>query len=175
MSIPNIITIIRFALIPVYIAVNFSLCTYANEIAVSIFFLAMLLDVADGYIARKYNMITVWGKIMDPIADKCTMITVVSCLVAKDMISPWLLGFILAKELTMMICGAFIYKKGKIVIPANIFGKAATLILTLYIVDCVLFKWCTDELLFAVIGVMLLAFLSYVRYYIKNHFKKHIL
>lgn len=172
MTIPNIITLIRFLLIPLYIAVNFSSLTYTNEIAITIFIVAMFLDVLDGFIARRFDMITDLGKIMDPIADKCTMITVVSCLVAKGKISPWLLGFILIKELTMIICGAFIYKKGKIVISANVFGKAATFLLTLYIVDSVLFKWCVDELLFVVIGVMLLAFLSYVYHYIKNYGRK---
>ncbi len=172
MTIPNIITLIRFMLIPLYIAVNFSSSANANEIAISIFIVAMFLDALDGFIARKFDMITDLGKMLDPIADKCTMITVVSCLVAKGKISPWLLGFILIKELTMIICGAFIYKKGKIVIPANIFGKAATFLLTFYIVDCALFKWHTEELLFVVMGVMLLAFLSYVFHYIKNYGRK---
>lgn len=172
MTIPNIITLARFLLIPMYIAVNFSSLTYANEVAIFIFIVAMLLDVLDGFIARRFNMITDLGKMMDPIADKCTMITAVSCLVAKGKISPWLLGFILIKELTMIICGAFIYKRGRIVIPANVFGKAATFLLTFYIVDSVLFKWRLDELLFVVIGAMLLAFLSYVYHYIKNYGRK---
>ncbi len=172
LTLPNILTIIRFLLIPLYVTVNFSSIQYADEIAIAIFVVAMFLDVLDGFIARRYNLITDLGKMLDPIADKCTMIAVLTCLVIKGKVSAWLLVFILIKELTMMIVGAFIYKKGKIVIPANIFGKLATCLLTLYIVNCVVFEWYLQIHAYIVVFVMVLAFVSYAHHYIKNHFRK---
>ena len=168
MSIPNIITSIRFLLIPLFLAVEFSDFENAKNIAAIIFIAAMLLDVLDGFVARHFDMITDIGKMLDPIADKCTMIAVSASLVYKGILSKWFLFFIVIKEIIMVIGGTFIYKKDKIVIPSNFFGKAATFLLSCFIIDCVCFEVMIEPFLILVVAAMVIAFFTYVYEYIKQ-------
>ncbi len=128
MSLPNVLTIIRFILIPVFIYVFFQRAEGNIIYATYIFILAGLTDILDGYIARKYNLITKWGQAMDPLADKLMQITVLVCFTVKNYLPLWVIIIIGIKELLMVTGGLFLYyKKDKVVIPANKYGKAATL------------------------------------------------
>ncbi len=161
MTIPNIITTIRFLMVPVYPIVYYSQIPNAKIIALGIFVLAMILDVVDGFIARKYNMITNIGKMLDPAADKCMVITVVSTLVADGKLSELFLYFVLAKELIMIFSGTFIYKKEKIVIPANFFGKLATFLTFWLLVDAMSIALYLDIFMLVVVAAMACAFVTY--------------
>ncbi len=121
LNVPNVLTMIRAILIPVYWAVFMDGHHYW---ALAIFIFASLTDLADGYIARKYDLITDFGKLMDPLADKLMVLSVMLSLVIKGM-APWAaLAIILCKEALMVLGGAILYKKG-VVVYAIWIGKAA--------------------------------------------------
>lgn len=127
MNIPNILTVVRFFLVPVFVYTYL----FRDNIVASAVILAVsgITDVLDGYIARKYNMITKWGIVFDPIADKLTQVAVALCLAIKGHAIMWFVfGFLLFKELAMVLGGINLYKKSDVVVSANWYGKAATLL-----------------------------------------------
>lgn len=127
MNIPNILTIFRLCLIPVYIAV-FAMEGNTKELAAFVFILASITDVLDGYIARKYNMTTWVGQLLDPLADKLMQLTVVISLVVSNILPVWFVVILAAKELLMILGGTFLYFK-KIHVKSNILGKLNTVVL----------------------------------------------
>lgn len=127
MNLANIITIFRILLIPIYLFVFYS--GSENYILFSglIFILAGISDVLDGYIARKYDMITNLGSILDPFADKLMMFAILISFVSKGIIPTWILMALGLKEVIMILGGGILYLfKGKQVMPANKYGKIAT-------------------------------------------------
>ncbi|KAB3535289.1 CDP-diacylglycerol--glycerol-3-phosphate 3-phosphatidyltransferase [Alkaliphilus pronyensis] len=143
MNLPNTITVLRFLLIPIFTMVFFSGSSYAVIYSVVIFMLAGFTDMLDGYIARKYNLVTKWGQAMDPLADKLMQLTVLVCFTIKKFLPIWILLVVAIKEILMVLGGLFLYtKKGKIVIPANKYGKIATVVFYIAII------WVAFELSF---------------------------
>lgn len=127
MNLPNIITIFRFALIPIFVRIFFSSLEKSLLYSILIFLLAGVTDVLDGYIARKYNIVTKWGQAMDPLADKLMQLTVLICFTIKQFIPLWIIIIYGVKEILMILGGIFLYtRKDKLVLPANLYGKAAT-------------------------------------------------
>lgn len=127
MNLPNILTSIRFLLVPLFVYVFFNESQESIVYATYIFVLAGITDVLDGYLARKYNLITKWGQAMDPLADKLMLITVLICFTIKDYLPVLIIIIVGLKEILMILGGLFLYyKKDKIVVPANKFGKIAT-------------------------------------------------
>ncbi len=126
MNIPNMLTILRILLIPVYLYFF-----YAREnilLAGGVFIAAGISDVLDGYIARKYDMSTKLGIVLDPIADKLMTFTILISFTTKGIIPAWILIAIGIKETMMVLGGAVLYLfKGKQVLPSNKYGKVATL------------------------------------------------
>ncbi len=95
--------------------------------AVIVFIAACLTDILDGYIARKYNMITDIGKVLDPLADKGMQITMLMSM-ATAQLMPWVVViFLFLKELLMCVGGAVLYKANT-VIAANSYGKISTVV-----------------------------------------------
>lgn len=125
MNIPNILTAIRFIIIPVF---GYYLFREQYPVAVALFLLGGLTDVLDGYIARKFNMITSWGKIADPVADKLMQITALVLLSIKNSNLVVVLIIVIAKEIFMAIGSLLLYKKENIVASANWYGKMATVV-----------------------------------------------
>ena len=134
--IPNILTIIRFLLIPIIIFYVF----IGNYILAFVFFsISGLTDIADGFIARKFNLISNFGKLMDPLADKLTQIATLTSLVLTNIIPIWILLIVLLKEF-IMICGAsFLYGKD-VVVYSKWYGKLATVLFYIAIVISLLLK-----------------------------------
>ena len=127
MNLPNILTATRFLLIPLFVIVFFAPIEKSVLYATYIFILAGITDILDGYIARKYNIITRWGQAMDPLADKLMQITVLLCFTIKKYLPLWVILIVGLKETLMIIGGIFLYtKKDKRVIPSNKYGKVAT-------------------------------------------------
>lgn len=132
MNVPNILTILRFALIPVF---AYFLCTRQYIAAMILFLSGGLTDVLDGYIARKYDLVTSWGKIADPLADKLMQFTAFVILsVVLKLIPVELLAVIIAKEILMGVGALVLYKQKKYVVSANWYGKMSTVIFYLAIV-----------------------------------------
>ena len=128
--IPNILTIIRFLLIPIIVLYIFS----GNFILAFVFFtLSGLTDIADGFIARKFNLISNFGKLMDPLADKLTQISTLASLAIVHIIPIWILVIVLLKEFVMIVGASFLYGKD-VVVYSKWYGKLATVLFYIAIV-----------------------------------------
>lgn len=128
MNLPNILTLTRFFLIPIFVYVVFCYPGAASGLiaGMAIFAFAGLTDLLDGYIARRYNIITTWGKLMDPLADKLMLITVLISLTIKQLLPPFVVIVVMVKELLIIAGAVFLFKSRKVVVQANYFGKAAS-------------------------------------------------
>lgn len=132
MNLPNKISIVRIVLIPVMTVVYLLNFTYAPLWATVIFILAALTDFLDGYIARKYNMVTDLGKLLDPIADKLLVLFALFLIAYDCPLSPsWICAvfgaIIIARELLISIVRQIAASKN-VIIHANIYGKAKTFV-----------------------------------------------
>ena len=136
-TIPNVLSFFRLCLIPLIMWIYLGLENYI--LAGFIFFFSGLTDLVDGYIARKYNMISDVGKVLDPIADKATQGVVVLLLVTKFPIILAVAALILIKEAFMGITGYMIVKKFDIVLAAEWYGKLSSLIINGAVILLLLF------------------------------------
>ncbi len=131
-------------------------------ISVLVFLVAGITDVFDGYIARRFNLITKWGQVVDPFADKIMQLTVLTCFTIDKYLPVWLIVIYGAKELTMIFGGIFLYtKKEKVVIPANSYGKVATIIFYLAVISVALQNEYSYYVFIVAIFFALLAFIQY--------------
>ena len=168
MNAPNILTAMRFALIPIF---AYYLIAGEYYIAVFVFLLGGLTDVLDGYIARKFNLITSWGKLADPLADKLMQITALVILtIIKGLIPPELLAIVVAKEIFMGIGSILLYRQKKYVVSANWYGKLATVVFYFAIVMIIFRAPYSSVYIWAAVIATLFAFFMYVRTFqsIKN-------
>ncbi len=127
MNLPNKLTIFRVILIPFFVV--FLLYPgfegYGKYIAVAIFIVASLTDLLDGKIARKYNMVTNFGKFMDPLADKLLVCSAMICLIETGKLASWIVIVIISRE--FIISGfRLVASDNGIVIAANYWGKFKT-------------------------------------------------
>lgn len=134
--IPNILTIIRFLLIPLILY----FISQGHYVEGFVFFtISGFTDVLDGFIARKFNLISNFGKLMDPLADKLTQISVLYILVSSNIIPVWILGIVILKELIMVIGASFLYGKD-VVVYSKWYGKLATVLFYVAIVVSLITK-----------------------------------
>ena len=127
MNLPNKLTVLRVIMVPFFV---FFMLTdvggAANKwIALAIFVIASLTDMLDGKIARKYNLVTNFGKFMDPLADKLLVCSALICFVELDKLPAWMVIIIIARE--FIISGfRLVASDNGIVIAANYWGKFKT-------------------------------------------------
>lgn len=137
-TIPNWMCFVRIALIPVF-SVLFVKESYIAAFIVMI--VAALTDVFDGKIARKYNMVSNLGKILDPIADKLSQIAIVVILIVKfwsfDGPLKYLLFLFIFKELVMVISGAILLSLGMRPVAAEVWGKVATVVFYTFMITII--------------------------------------
>lgn len=173
MNLPNKLTILRICMIPLFLVAYVLPFAWASFVAVGIFVLAACTDFLDGYIARKYNLVTDLGKFLDPIADKILVAVALVCIVAsnplqwynelsthpiKNMdIFTWYLligctSLIFAREFTVDALRMVAATK-KIVVQANIFGKIKTVLqdVTLALL-IILNKGCYDAQMYSFVS-----------------------
>ena len=122
LNIANLLTVFRIALLP---AIVWRFRAGDMRGALVVYLLAMLSDAADGYVARRFNQITALGKLLDPLADKLCLITLLGLFVLDGQISRSLLGMVLLKE-TLLIVGSFAALKEGVVVCAHPIGKLTT-------------------------------------------------
>ena len=171
MNLPNKLTVMRMILIPFF--VFFMLAPYfegyGNYIAVAIFIIASLTDMLDGKIARKYNLVTDFGKFMDPLADKLLVCSAMICLIEKGQLAAWIVIIIIAREFIISGFRLIAAEQG-IVIAASYWGKFKT---TFQMVSVVLLILDIPALAFVtticVWIALLLTIVSLVDYIYKNH------
>ncbi|MFL2923746.1 MAG: CDP-diacylglycerol--glycerol-3-phosphate 3-phosphatidyltransferase [Limisphaerales bacterium] len=126
MNIPNQLTVARFVLTVVFLAVLFSGIPYHYSLSLILFGIASLTDYLDGKIARRDNLITDFGKLMDPLADKILTGSAFIAFVGLDLMSAWMVIIIVARELA--ITGLRLLAASKnIVLAAERFGKHKTI------------------------------------------------
>ncbi len=127
MNTANKITILRILMIPVFMIVLMLDFAYNDLIAALIFVIAAATDGVDGYIARKYNQITDFGKFIDPLADKLLVATALICLVDMGRIASYMAIIIIAREFIVTSLRIVAISKG-VVIAAEMTGKIKTVI-----------------------------------------------
>ena len=133
-NIPNALTIVRFILIPFIV---YYILTGQYIAGFVILTISGLTDILDGFIARKFNFITNFGKLIDPLADKSTQIAVLASLTFKGIVPLWILLIVFIKEMLMVSGASFLYGK-KLVVSSRWYGKLATVLFYVAIV-CSLF------------------------------------
>ena len=126
MNLPNQLTMFRVILIPFFVVFLLVDITSVDKwIALAIFIVASLTDLLDGKIARKYNLVTNFGKFMDPLADKLLVCSALICLVALERIPAWMVIVIIARE--FIISGfRLVASDNGVVIAASYWGKFKT-------------------------------------------------
>ena len=128
MNIPNKLTVLRVILVPVFMAFMLAIPENTAYVTVSliIFIIASLTDTFDGYIARKNNLVTNFGKLMDPLADKVLTTAAYLGLLSMGRASSWAVMLILTRE--FMVSGIRLVAAGNgTVIAASVWGKAKTI------------------------------------------------
>lgn len=128
--VPNTLTIIRFLLIP---SIVYFILTGQYIAAFIMLTISGLTDVLDGIIARKFNCITTFGKLIDPLADKTTQISILATLTFKGIIPLWMLLVVFLKEFAMIAGASFLYGK-ELVVSSKWYGKMATVLFYIAIV-----------------------------------------
>ena len=134
--VPNILSICRLLLIPVIVI---SVVTNNYLLAIIVFTISSLTDIVDGYIARNFDAVTNVGKLLDPLADNLTQLSMIASLVWTNVISGWILTVLLTKEFIMIAGASFLYGKS-VVVYSKWYGKLATVLLYLSIMVSLLFK-----------------------------------
>lgn len=165
-TIPNLLSLFRLVLLPVYAYIYLNATEgYQFFVAGAIMAVSCLTDMVDGKIARKYNMISTLGKILDPVADKITQFTLTLCLSLKyPVLRPVLILFVV-KELFQLIVGAIHLHWGKMLPGALMAGKICTTVLFVSLIILVLFPQMPSQWITA-IAIVDTVFLvhSFIRY-----------
>ena len=167
-TIPNILSVVRILMIPFFIKFYMQKMFVQSIITL---LLSGLTDVVDGYIARKYNMISNLGKILDPFADKITQISIVICLIIHN---PLILVFAIIfsiKELLMLIGSFILLRKGKRPTEAKWWGKVGTFViytfLTLVLLSNIFPTYITNDIvMYGIIITSIFTLFALYNYYL---------
>ncbi len=170
MNLPNKLTMFRVFLVPVFIIFMMAPIPYNRILALIVFIVASLTDTADGYIARKYNLITDFGKFMDPLADKLLVCSAMICLIDTQQLAAWIVIVIIARE--FIISGfRLVAVDNGVVIAASMWGKSKTvcqMIMIIALVWDIPFYgfWVFEQILIYL--SLILTVVSLVDYLVKN-------
>lgn len=171
LNIPNVLSIIRILLVGVLIYFF-----QKDELiaAFIIYLVASFTDAVDGYIARKYDLITPLGKLLDPLADKLMLITVLVYMYIAGRLPLWIVLVIFTKEVLQVLGGFIMYKKRDTVVQSNIFGKITTLLFSLSVVLLFLHDYVEPFDTYTLIFTVAFAVFSLGQYLVKYLcFSKH--
>lgn len=138
MNLPNTLTLLRVVMIPLFVAAFLS-GGISDWITLVLFMLASVTDALDGYIARKKNIVTDFGKLMDPLADKIMVMAAFVCFTYAELLHPAVTILVMAREFIVTGIRTLATSKGK-VIAADIWGKLKTVfqdaVIILILVKC---------------------------------------
>ena len=123
MNIPNTLSVIRILTVPVIVLLIINSNARNYPVLITVYFLSMLLDFFDGYLARKLKQETELGKILDPVADKLMVFSIIIALAFKTDFPVWLAVVIISRDLLILLAGAIILKGKKFVTPSILIGK----------------------------------------------------
>ncbi|MCF0146173.1 MAG: CDP-diacylglycerol--glycerol-3-phosphate 3-phosphatidyltransferase [Eubacterium sp.] len=168
MNLPNKLTCLRMVLVAVFVLFYYLPAPAGRIMSLIVFIVASLTDTADGYIARRYNMVTTFGKFMDPLADKLLVSAAMICLSASGRLPAWIVIIIIARE--FIISGfRLVASDNGIVIAASWWGKIKTIVQMAMIIVLLLqipaLGWLEIILM---IAALILTVVSLVDYIAKN-------
>ena len=165
-SIPNLLSLFRLLLIPVYITIYLNARNREDYIlAAAILSVSCLTDLIDGKIARRFNMITNVGKILDPIADKLTQFALIICLSLRHPILWYMVGLFFVKELIQTIGCAIALHKGMSMNGSLLPGKLSTTVLFISLIVMVMIPSIPENIITIIAAVnsvfLMFAFVAY--------------
>ena len=168
-AVPNLISIFRICLVPVFIIVYFLQSGDVKLYPVLIYFIAGISDVLDGYVARKYEASSKLGMLLDPLGDKLMTVSVMVCIAIDGIIPVWAVIVATAKELLMGLGGFLLHKFAQAdLMPANFLGKSSTFIFYIVCAALMLFRNIPKKVATAMIfGAIVLTILSLAGYFNK--------
>ena len=169
-TIPNLLSLFRLVLIPIYIIIYMNAEEAADYyVAGSILAVSCLTDLIDGKIARYFNMVSTVGKVLDPIADKATQFALLVCLTIRQKVLLTFVILFVIKESFQLIAGLFTLRKGKMLDGALISGKVSTAVLFVSLILLVLLPDLTQQAIDIIMLidylVLIIAFVDYARVY----------
>jgi len=167
MNLANRLTLFRVAMIPVFLVVLYIGFPHSNIVAMIIFILAAITDFADGQIARRRNIVTDFGKFLDPIADKVLTFAAMMWFVETGVIPGWVVLIVILREFAVTALRLIAASNGGAVIAADLLGKIKTV--STIVVLTAMFLPMTE--LLNIIGsviILITTVVSGVEYFIKN-------
>lgn len=170
LTIPNLLSLLRLLMIPVYVVIYLNATElWHYYLSAAILAISCLTDMVDGQIARRFNMITNLGKILDPVADKATQFALILCLASRYWMMYLLIVLFVVKEGFQLIAGGLNLRKGKMLEGALLSGKVCTTVMFVSMILMVMLpsmEALTGNLLIAIdIVFMLIAFGDYIMAY----------
>ena len=126
-NVPNVLTLLRILLVPVLVVALLDETANGDLFAAIVFALASFTDAVDGWLARRSNAITTFGKLMDPVADKLLIVAALFSLVSLHRLAPWVAMVIVAREFAVTMTRMAAAPTG-VVIAANWWGKTKTIV-----------------------------------------------
>lgn len=169
LTIPNFMSLFRILLVPFIIWTILGL--KCDALAIGLLALSALTDVLDGFVARKFNMVSDLGKALDPVADKLTQVSVLVCLSFRYKLMWILLGLCVFRETCMFIMGLITIKKTDSVYSARWFGKITTVMLYGTMLALLVFpgmpKWLSFGLIILCMILVVMALFLYARFYVR--------
>ena len=172
-TIPNLFSMFRIVLIPVYMVLYLNATQNIHYyVSAAILAVSCITDMIDGKIARKFNMISTVGKVLDPLADKATQFTLIICLAVRYPVLWYLVGLFVVKESFQLIAGGLSFRKGKMLTGALLSGKICTTILFISLILMVLIPNMESRVITSIAIVdavfMLISFAHYALTYYKK-------
>lgn len=166
MNLPNKLTMFRVILIPLFVVFMLvDITAYDKWIALAVFIIASLTDLLDGKIARKYNLVTNFGKFMDPLADKLLVCSALICLVALERIPAWIVIVIIAREFIISGFRTLAADNG-VVIAASYWGKFKTtfqmVMICLMIADIEALRIVTSVVMWIALALTVISLIDYL-------------
>lgn len=174
-DIPNVLSGLRIIMVPIFIYLFLHNYPQNTIYATAVFILAGFTDILDGYIARKFKYFTKLGLFLDPLADKLLQVSAFVCLYIVKLIPLWVVVIFVAKELTLSIGAAFLFRKKNNIEKSNVFGKLASVLVFVGVILISLFGANMSEIIIDVICLIVLAgVLLALVVYLMQGYKKNI-
>ena len=164
LNLPNILSIVRILMVGVLVLF------FKLDMKIAAFFTyitASATDLLDGYIARKYDLITPLGKLLDPLADKMMLVTVLTCMYFAKILPLWILLVIAVKECVQVVGSFMMFHKRDTVVQSNLFGKLTTLFFSISVVLLFWHEHVKPYDKYALIFTVIFAIFSLVQYLVK--------
>lgn len=176
-TIPNLLSLFRLALIPVYVVIylNAGDDLFLHFMAAGVLAVSCLTDLVDGQIARRFHMISTVGKVLDPVADKATQFSLIVCLSIRYPVLWAVVVLFFLKELFQLVAGIVFLRKKKMLDGALVVGKICTTVLFLSLIIMVLFPTLPNGLIYGIAITdsvfLLISFTGYYLAYFGNNTK----